>query len=335
MHCYGINIDSLPSTYIYPTSLSIGIDNLGTNCSGSYSYLRKVESFKAIISCKELSLTTRLVIPLAILLNIGCFIWSNSSSTVASVFVVITVGDQIEIAPDALFSFSLVGTVNDMWHARVYPLALLIALFSATWPYLKLLLMLFAWIAPITYLPVHRRDVLLRFLDAFGKWTGLIRVESLVKPFWGFYSFLIATTIEVFNAWAALDVFCLSIIATMLQIQQFALFIVGDSCDKINQILEKYLDSILDGYDTCFDVIATIGKNSYLLFVAAGIVFVVGSISLSVCHVVLQDRKQLIVINDNKHIDDKENNINEPLVNPIDITTTSEQNQIFKSSIRK
>lgn len=42
--------------------------------------------------------------------------------------------------------------------------------------------------------------------------------------------------------------------------QQFASFIVGDSCDGINKLLVKFLDSQLDGDDTCFDVVAVLEK---------------------------------------------------------------------------
>jgi small basic protein len=61
---------------------------------------------------------------------------------------------------------------------------------------------------------------------------------------------------EVLNAWSALDVFCLAIAAALLEIHQFAMFIVGDSCDKINSVLAKYMDDKLEGDDKCFDVIA-------------------------------------------------------------------------------
>ncbi len=43
---------------------------------------------------------------------------------------------------------SLKGTVDDMWNAGVYPLAILIAFFSAAWPYVKLAVMLAAWVLP-------------------------------------------------------------------------------------------------------------------------------------------------------------------------------------------
>jgi hypothetical protein len=57
-----------------------------------------------------------------------------------------------------------------------------------------------------------------------------------------------------------LDVFVVSIVASLLEIQQFAEFIVGDSCDEINKFLKEYMDDQLEGDDKCFDVIATLTK---------------------------------------------------------------------------
>lgn len=47
----------------------------------------------------------------------------------------------------------------------------------------------------------------------------------------------------MFNAWSTLDVYCAAIAASLLEIQQFAAFIVGDSCDGINKLLEKDVSS--------------------------------------------------------------------------------------------
>ena len=44
---------------------------------------------------------------------------------------------------------------------------------------------------------------------------------------------------EVANAWNAIDVFVVSVVAALFEIQQFAEFIIGDSCDEINALLEK------------------------------------------------------------------------------------------------
>jgi hypothetical protein len=61
---------------------------------------------------------------------------------------------------------------------------------------------------------------------------------------------------QVLNAWSALDVFCLAIAASLLEIQQFALFVFRDYCGRLNVILENYFDELLDGDDRCIDVVA-------------------------------------------------------------------------------
>ena len=61
--------------------------------------------------------------------------------------------------------------MHDMWQAGVYPLAIMIGIFSGCWPYLKLLLMLFSWMAPTSVFPVYKRERLLMWLDALGKYS--------------------------------------------------------------------------------------------------------------------------------------------------------------------
>jgi hypothetical protein len=95
---------------------------------------------------------------------------------------------------------------------------------------------------------------------------------------------------EIFNAWSTLDVFCVSIVAALLEIQQFAAFIVGDSCDQINEILAKYLDQKLDGDDKCFDVVAYVKDDSWALFIASGLMIIVGSVFLAIGHHAVQQR---------------------------------------------
>jgi hypothetical protein len=71
---------------------------------------------------------------------------------------------------------------------------------------------------------------------------------------------------EVLNAWSALDVFCIAMAASLLEIQQFAEFVVGDACDRLNVFLATYMDEILEGDDTCFDVVAYLKTVSIICF---------------------------------------------------------------------
>ena len=95
---------------------------------------------------------------------------------------------------------------------------------------------------------------------------------------------------EVANAWSALEVFVISIIAALTEISQFASFIIGDKCDGINKILEEFLDKPLEGNDICFDVKATLGKESAYLFSAALLTTFLSWNLLKMAHVVLEER---------------------------------------------
>lgn len=48
--------------------------------------------------------------------------------------------------------FTLVQSVSDMWKAGVYPLAIIIAVFSGIWPYIKLIMMMACWTINEKYL---------------------------------------------------------------------------------------------------------------------------------------------------------------------------------------
>lgn len=80
--------------------------------------------------------------------------------------------------------------------------------------------------------------------------------------------FLILTLAEIANAWSAIEVFVLSVIAAVFQISTFASFIIGHRCDIINSILNEYSE---DDSITCYTVKATLTwKASFLLL---GVIF--------------------------------------------------------------
>mmetsp|Transcript_14969 Transcript_14969/g.20920 ORF Transcript_14969/g.20920 Transcript_14969/m.20920 type:complete len:1071 (+) Transcript_14969:86-3298(+) len=412
----------------------------------------------------------RVGIPTFILCLIATFISSNTGVGASVVMELTATTENYNQTLDdipPLFKFSLWNSVHDMWVAGVYPLSLLIFVFSGLWPYTKLFLMLFAWLTPASILSVSRRETLLMFLDALGKWSlidtyvlvlmmvafnfkidlAFLHVNLVVIPNAGFYLFVVATigsliathvilaihrhirhppqvrefddgevrplfrqpfhlgnkivvctnagaisivallgisivfvivgalvpsfvftfgglagwalkdaaaasyslisvgqTIthsahvvnagirfiaatffvfafavplshlvclivlwvtplrgswqrrtfvlaEVLNAWSALEVFVVSIIAALLEIGQFAEFIVGDHCDSINKILElPPFDKLLDGDDTCFSVSATLDNGCWLLFTAVLIYVFCRLIVMHICHEVVEHR---------------------------------------------
>ncbi|CAE7853808.1 unnamed protein product [Symbiodinium microadriaticum] len=96
---------------------------------------------------------------------------------------------------------------------------------------------------------------------------------------------------EVMNAWNAIDVFVLSVAAALLEIEQFAEFIIGDSCDEIDKLLKQYFDDQLNGDDTCFEVTASLKTDFWVLCFAASLMLFGGLPMLSVCHAAIRDRQ--------------------------------------------
>lgn len=95
------------------------------------------------------------------------------------------------------------------------------------------------------------------------------------------------------NAWSALEVFQLSLLTSLLEIRQFAQFIIGNRCDQINQILIK-LDSLhiidLDKNDKCFDVVNTLLMGCLLLFISSILYIIIGTFLLRICQSSLNQR---------------------------------------------
>ncbi|KAJ9463584.1 hypothetical protein DIPPA_06283 [Diplonema papillatum] len=114
-----------------------------------------------------------------------------------------------------LFTYALGSTCRDMWNAEVYYLAVMVAVFSGVWPYVKLSALVWGWVVPPSALSGARRGQLFKALDYTGKWslmdamlmilmmasfrvhyvmpTGDVKFFSfdlVVEPGWGVYGFL-------------------------------------------------------------------------------------------------------------------------------------------------
>ncbi len=492
-------------------------------CSGEESLINFFKSFKwteSLAFDKKIPVIIRLASVALIFYNISLFVQSNASSDAVVVQLYINKDTSNEHEKN-IFYFGLVSTVKDMWNAKVYVLAILIAFFSGFWPYVKLMFMLCSFLLPPSILTVSRREYFLRFLDAYGKWSlidvfvmvlftcafhlhlalaQVLVIDVNVRADFGFFSFLYATmlslvlghvtlachrcsvgstsssdsgivtsnesnssfenrkvsaelsasirydslfthkfhvakkyvdktivwdtytddvmihisittlgkiavicylgvtfffiisgtyidtfkfefkgltglllgddaivnysfisvgetlpstsfgyittigsyfafglicpfsvllltliicfvplstlfqsrllvALEIANAWASLDVFCVAIIASLLEIQQFAAFIVGDSCDSINKILKKYLDPVLDGDDKCFDVIAELNPEVAVIIIAAILVCSTAILVIYLTDILIHERT--ITLNNirNYNINDVQNQI--------------------------
>lgn len=138
---------------------------------------------------------------------------------------------------------------------------LILVIFFATsvvFPLLHLLVLIFLWLTPLS-LKAQRRVYVL---------------------------------VEVLNAWSALDVYVVSCLAALLQLRQFALWIVGDSCDFINPFIEKYLGDVVPGDPVCFDLVAKLDNGSWVLLAACIIYIIASYIVMGRCHTALEARKE-------------------------------------------
>ena len=95
---------------------------------------------------------------------------------------------------------------------------------------------------------------------------------------------------EVLDAWSALEVFMLSLLAAILEINQFAQFIVGDKCYYIQKILNDYLSDLVPGGDTsCFGVGVTLKAGCYTLIAAALVGLFTGQLFTRLIEQALED----------------------------------------------
>lgn len=138
---------------------------------------------------------------------------------------------------------------------------------------------------------------------AYGFAMPLLHMLSLlllwVMPFTLKAQRKIFVLTEVTNAWSGLEVFVVSIIAALLEIETFAQFLVAPYCEdktgpngnNINDIIKQFFKAHdIDEEGVCFDVIATLDQGCWILFAAAFIFIVVGQAVMRSAHCAIEDR---------------------------------------------
>ena len=443
-----LRIDS-SKLYTISVNSDSGQTNQDMDQVGCYVSFFRTDEKASLLMNPKLPLIVRLFMPFLVLLNIALFVSSNTGIG-ASVFAKFAIGKDKLVSLPSMFNFGLVNSIHDMYEAKAYFLAGLIAVMSCAWPYLKLVLMLISWIVPSSILPKKKRESILKILDALGKWSLVdsfvmilmlvafhfeiafptvgprvkdpVTVFLYVYPAYGFVTLMLGTVFslvnshvmlaldryaddafedendapeesislikfcksewlkpgiiiillftlgtlisgiicksfsfdfvglagwamsllqtphkqeysvidlsiklpgaaefpnsfgvrftqvlyiiisilmpivhtislfilwvvpmtrkaqtflykacEVMYAWSCLDVFVISILASVMEISQFARFMVGDRCDLIDPIVKMFFadEELIQGHETCFDVITVLLKGSWLLFAAA------------------------------------------------------------------
>ena len=151
---------------------------------GSAQFALQEQKLASAFSHPAIPGGVRFFVPFCALVNIVFFITAALLTVGANVALKLSLfGDTTQ--PLDLMSFSLESSIDDMWNAGTIFLSLAIALLSGAWPYVKNLLLIFAWVSPPTVFSTARRESLLEWLDAFGKWA-LIDVYVLIMLAVGF-----------------------------------------------------------------------------------------------------------------------------------------------------
>jgi Paraquat-inducible protein A len=178
----------------------------------------------SLFTKERISFNTRHFFPIMLISTLALLITSNLSvgATVDLSFSTKNPKDTFQLP--SLFTFSLGNTVHDMYESKIYVLLFIVVIFSGAWPYMKLILMMWTWMAPESKLSSQNRGLLLYTLDALSKFSlvdtfvliimmvsfrfkvqvGDAIVDLFVNPHFGFYGFLLATTISLLVGRAAL-----------------------------------------------------------------------------------------------------------------------------------
>jgi hypothetical protein len=118
-------------------------------------------------------------IPLFLLGTLVLLINADVGSGVSADSVLIRDGKIIETR--VLLAVSVFSSVKELWLNGSYPLAILIAVTSIAWPYVKILISFYAWLVP--YRVPRKREFVIEIIDALGKWSFvdiMVLVEIMV-----------------------------------------------------------------------------------------------------------------------------------------------------------
>lgn len=189
-----------------------------TNNNNNIKSTAQSEKATVLLYRDEVPVSVKFLLPFLILCNIALFLRSTFF-VAGSVSVRAEVAGQSYTPNQTIFEFSVRETITQMWDAGVYPLAVLIGLFSGIWPYFKLLVLLTVLFVPSECICPSTRTSILQWLNYLGKYSLLDvfvmvltmtafhlqfllpdnhgQVIIYVKPEIGFYCFLFGTILNM------------------------------------------------------------------------------------------------------------------------------------------
>ena len=96
--------------------------------------------------------------------------------------------------------------------------------------------------------------------------------------------------VEIFNSFSCLDVFILSMIVSIIQFPKYIEGTIGKKCESINPYIEKYLNTFLDGHNSCFEMNSYTKEGVWILLIAAIIFLIISNLVMIVCRNSLNER---------------------------------------------
>ena len=152
-----------------------------------------ISATRSLFLSPHVPLFIRLLVPIVLLANAGFFL-SGHLSLGALVRLFISVAGE-DITIPSVFTFSMAQSTIDMWSAGAYMLAIIIIVFSGIWPYTKVCISMFLWLAPPTWYAPTSRGAAFMWLDALGKWS-IIDIFVLVLSMVGFHLIILSPEVS-------------------------------------------------------------------------------------------------------------------------------------------
>ena len=109
-------------------------------------------------------------VPVFFALTFALLLASDLGSGVAAYRQLTNPLDPSQNSVALILQASVFTSVAKLWGTGSYALTILIVIASISWPFVKILLSLYAWMIPFHTAP-RRRERLLEVIDALGKWS--------------------------------------------------------------------------------------------------------------------------------------------------------------------
>jgi hypothetical protein len=111
-------------------------------------------------------------VPLYFAAAFALLLASDVGSGVAAYNKLVNPDDPDQDRSKMILQASIFTSIPKLWGTGSYALTIIIVIASVSWPFVKILLSLYAWCAPFDRAPL-RRERLLEVIDVLGKWSFL------------------------------------------------------------------------------------------------------------------------------------------------------------------